>query len=102
MNLRHLRTFVAIAEAGGVHRAVPRLNLSQPAASRQLRALEAELGVPLFDRIGRELFAFDDRSNLLKQTPPGLQGPVGMREGTELIGNCQTNAAVSVINAEQT
>lgn len=67
MNIRHLRTFVAIAEAGGVHRAVPRLNLSQPAASRQLHALEAELGVPLFDRIGRRVQLTSEGQDLLRR-----------------------------------
>jgi hypothetical protein len=44
MNLRHLRTFVQITEAGGVARAAGRLNLSQPTVSRQIRALEDALG----------------------------------------------------------
>ena len=55
MDLHQLRTFVAIADAGGVARAAVRLNLSQPAASRQMQVLEAELGVQLFDRIGRRI-----------------------------------------------
>jgi LysR family cyn operon transcriptional activator len=67
MNFRHLRTFVAIAEAGGVHRAVPLLNLSQPAASGQLHALEAELGVPLFDRIGRRVQLTSEGQDLLRR-----------------------------------
>jgi DNA-binding transcriptional LysR family regulator len=45
MNLRHLRTFVAIVDAGGVARAAARLNMTQPTASRQIDALESELGV---------------------------------------------------------
>lgn len=55
MNLRNLRTFVATAEHGGLGRACARLHLSQPAASRQIDALEAELGVAVFEHVGRRL-----------------------------------------------
>ena len=55
INVDQLRTFVAIVDAGGIHRAASRINLSQPAASRQINALEATLGITLFDRIGRRL-----------------------------------------------
>lgn len=68
MNLRNLRTFVAIADAGGVHRAAARVNLSQPAVSRQIRALEIELGVPLFDRIGRRVQLTSEGEDLLRRS----------------------------------
>lgn len=55
VSVEQLRTFVTVVEAGGIHRAVSRLHLSQPAASRQINALEAALGVRLFDRLGRRL-----------------------------------------------
>jgi LysR family cyn operon transcriptional activator len=55
LNLRNLRTFVATAEDGGLGPACARLNLSQPAASRQIDALETELGVALFEHVGRRL-----------------------------------------------
>ena len=67
MNLRHLRTFTAIADAGGVARAAARLNLSQPAASRQISTLEAELGVPLFDRVGRRVQLTSEGEDLLRR-----------------------------------
>jgi DNA-binding transcriptional LysR family regulator len=63
MNFRHLRTFVAVADAGSFGRA--RLNMSQSAASRQIMALEAELGIPLFDRIGRRLHLNSEGKDLL-------------------------------------
>ncbi|WP_119462319.1 LysR family transcriptional regulator [Rhodospirillaceae bacterium SYSU D60014] len=68
MNLRSLRTFVTIADTGGVHRAAARLNLSQPALSRQIRALEIELGVPLFDRIGRRVQLTSEGEDLLRRS----------------------------------
>jgi LysR family transcriptional regulator, cyn operon transcriptional activator len=65
MNLRYLRTFVAVVDDGGVARAAAKLNLSQPAASRQINALEAELGVLLFDRIRRHLQLTSEGKDLL-------------------------------------
>jgi DNA-binding transcriptional LysR family regulator len=55
VDLRQLRSFVAVAEAGGFSKAAGGLRLSQPALWRQVRALEAELGVRLFDRVGRRV-----------------------------------------------
>src|SRR4051794_29439641 len=68
MNLRNLYTFVGIAEAGGIARAGARLNVSQPAASRQILALEAELGVRLFDRIGRRFQLTSEGEDLLRHS----------------------------------
>lgn len=50
MELRHLRYFVTTVEAGTVSGAAQRLHVTQPGLSRQLRQLEGELGVALFDR----------------------------------------------------
>ena len=65
MNLRHLRTFIAIVDAGGVARAAARLHMTQPTASRQVEALETEFGVPLFDRIGRRVRLTSEGEDLL-------------------------------------
>lgn len=68
MNFRHLRAFVAIADHGGFARAAARLNLSQPALSRQIRALETDLGTPLFDRIGRRVQLTSEGEDLLQRS----------------------------------
>jgi LysR family transcriptional regulator, nitrogen assimilation regulatory protein len=53
MNLRALRYFVAIADAGSVTAAAAAVSVAQPALTRQLRELEADLGVQLLLRLPR-------------------------------------------------
>lgn len=50
MKISEIRAFLAVAEAGSMHAAAARLNLTQPAVSRLVQRLEAELGSVLFDR----------------------------------------------------
>lgn len=66
MNLRHLRAFATVAELGSFGRAADRLCLSQPALSRQIQALEADLGMPLFDRTGRQVRLTAEGEDLLR------------------------------------
>lgn len=57
--LRKLRIMAAVTEAGSVQAATNALNLSQPAVTRALQALEAELDARLFDRHARSITATD-------------------------------------------
>ena len=68
MNLRFLRTFVAIADHAGFARAAARLNLTQSAASRQIQSLEDELGLRLFARIGRNARLTPEGEDLLMRS----------------------------------
>jgi LysR family nitrogen assimilation transcriptional regulator len=53
MDTRHLHTFVAVAESGSISEAARRLHIAQPALSRQIRALEADLSIELLARSGK-------------------------------------------------
>lgn len=55
MDLANLNAFIAVAEACSFSLAAERLHLTQPAVSKRIAALEQQLDIRLFDRIGREV-----------------------------------------------
>jgi DNA-binding transcriptional LysR family regulator len=86
MTLVQLRHLIVLASHGSFSQSASKLHLTQPALSRSIKALEDELGQPLFDRIGRknELTTFGrhivqrarilvDEANELRQTSLHLQ-----------------------------
>lgn len=65
MDARQLRYFLAVVDEGAINRAAETLLIAQPSLSQSIAALERELGVPLFHRIGRRLVLSDAGKTLV-------------------------------------
>ena len=65
MELRHIRYFLAVAEEGSFTKAAELLGYSQAAVTAQIKAMEKELGVPLFDRIGKRVYLTQEGKTFL-------------------------------------
>src|SRR4051794_8186842 len=94
MELRHLRYFVAIAEEGSFTRAAERLWVAQPGLSTQIRRLESELGVQLFERHARGVDLTDAGELFLERASRALAGAdaAGSTGGVleaGLVGSCR-------------
>lgn len=85
MDLRHLRTFVTVAEQGTVSKAALHLRIAQPALSRQIVDLEQELGLKLFDRVGRRLFLTGEGEQLLGSCRSLLGNASSLSEQAQLL-----------------
>jgi DNA-binding transcriptional LysR family regulator len=68
MNLKYLQTFVTICECGTVSRAATQLRITQPALSRRIKALQEELGLTLFDNLGRRLLLTNEGEEFLRHS----------------------------------
>jgi DNA-binding transcriptional LysR family regulator len=100
MDLRQLRTFVIIAEQGTVSGASAQLRIAQPALSRQLQALEEELGVTLFDRIRRRLVLTTEGKLLLADCRGVLTAVSSIRERAQLLHRPDTGV-INVVATPQ-
>ncbi|WP_252271835.1 LysR family transcriptional regulator [Pseudomonas subflava] len=103
MNLHHLKVFLAVAQARSISAGAARLHISQPAVTREIRELEANLGLPLFDRHprgvqptegGQRLLQFAERIFALEQAAErDLRDLAGLGHGELALGASATLGA---------
>jgi LysR family nitrogen assimilation transcriptional regulator len=90
MHLRQARTFVTVAELGTVSKAAVRLRIAQPALSRQIKDLEQELGLRLFDRVGRRLLLTGEGEQMIAGCRVLLNCATAVTEQAELLRHGDT------------
>ena len=86
MELRHLRTFLAVARERHFGRAAESLHIAQPAVSQQIRALEADLGARLFNRTSRSVELTAAGRTMLDGAPEILDRVTRLAEATRATG----------------
>jgi DNA-binding transcriptional LysR family regulator len=101
MSIRHLRTLLAIAERGSFAAAARDVHLTESAVSMQMKALEEELGVPLFDRSKRPPMLTDKARAMLPEVKALVNNyeRLGRRadEAPAMKGHLRLGAVPSVI-----
>jgi DNA-binding transcriptional LysR family regulator len=89
MELRHLRYFVAVAELQNITRAAAKLHVSQPPLSRQIRDLEDELGVALFEHSAKALRLTEAGWAFLPEARAALQRVEDAVQMAKIVGTGQ-------------
>jgi DNA-binding transcriptional LysR family regulator len=104
MNLQHLETFLAAAREGSFTAAGEIVHLSQSAVSRQIQDLERELGVRLFERLGRRIALTAAGSELARRAPRLLQEAQNLGErlrdfSDDTAGELRVGGTITAMNS---
>ena len=83
MDFADLQTFRAVVEHGGISAAARRLHRVQSSVSARLAALEAQLGVPLFERLGRRLQLTPEGQRLYERSAPVVSELLALRQAMQ-------------------
>ncbi len=91
MEIRQLKTFKAVADHLSFHKAADAINYAQSTVSAQIMALEEDLGIPLFERLGRHIMLTEAGENLYQYACKMLELAEAARadliEGVRLAGS---------------
>src|ERR1700726_4463368 len=100
VTLRQMKVFVSVARHLSFTRAAQELHLTQPAVSQQVKLLEQEIGLPLFEQIGRkvhlapagaELLRYTEQAmELLREAGESLSAMRGLKRGVLKLGAVST------------
>ena len=103
LTLHQLRLLLAVTREGSISRAAQRLHLTQPTLSTQLRQLAEQVGLPLFERVGRRLHLtpagevvvasatrLEQELELLDDTLAELRGDIGGRLRLAVVSTAET------------
>lgn len=103
LTLHQLRLLLAVTREGSISRAAQRLHLTQPTLSTQLRQLAEQVGLPLFERVGRRLHLtpagevvvasatrLEHELELLDDTLAELRGDIGGRLRLAVVSTAET------------
>jgi DNA-binding transcriptional LysR family regulator len=90
MDLRKLALFLAVVDEGGFTRAAEAAFVSQPSVSQAIRELEAELGTPLFHRVGRGVVLTPAGEALVGPARQALRDVEAARAAVQAVGELET------------
>ncbi len=103
MNIHHIETLVAIADAGSYRKAAERLGRNQPALSKTIRALEEELGLTLFIRSQRGAVLTEAGETLYRRARTVLADVTALKDEVgNLLGHRQGRVRIGVSPAAGT